>query len=268
MIKREALSLDEVRKVELQILYYIDALCKREGISYFITAGTLIGAVRHKGFIPWDDDIDLVMFRKDYDRLIDIMSKERSFYKMLSPYNNDNYYYPFSKVVDTRTTLIEYNTVHMKDMGVCVDIFPLDKLPQNEKDIKKMQHKCWNLRRVMGWARCWIKGDIKRGIPYKILCLACYIYGWKRAFKKFDEIVTAYNETDCTYYTDLTDSTVEDYRVPAGIFDEVINLPFEDGEFCAVKRYDEYLQIGYGNYMQLPPEEQRVRKHNFDAFWK
>ena len=78
MTKRESLSLDEIRKIELEILYYIDALCKREGISYFITAGTLFGAVRHKGFIPWDDDIDLVMCREDYNWFIDIMRNERS----------------------------------------------------------------------------------------------------------------------------------------------------------------------------------------------
>ena len=265
---KKLLSLREIQKIELDILSYVDSLCVKENIKYSLDGGTLIGAIRHKGFIPWDDDIDIFMLREDYNRFVEVMQGASFPYRLLSPGKSEQYYIPFCKVVDTRTELIEYNAVPMKDMGVYIDVFPIDKLPVNESERRKLQKKCWKLRKVMGRARLWIKGNNQRGGLYKILCWGCYLYGWKRAFKHFDQLCQSYKGIETELYSDIPESPTLDYCLPKRIFDETFRVAFENREFSAIKGYDEYLTLTYGNYMELPPRNQRVRKHSFDAYWK
>ena len=130
------IGLDEIKKIELDILIYIDSLCKQNHLRYFLCGGTLLGAIRHKGFIPWDDDIDISMPRPDYDKLISLIGSNSS-YMVLTPANCD-FYYNFAKVVDTRTTLCEIDNTPIKNMGVYIDIFPLEGMPDN--DIEREQH--------------------------------------------------------------------------------------------------------------------------------
>lgn len=261
------LTLDEIKKIEIDILRYIDKICEAHHLNYYITAGTLIGAVRHHGFIPWDDDIDIVMMREDYRRLIEIMQHDNSKYALLSPYYSCNYYYPFCKVVDTTTKLIENGTVEMDGMGVYIDIFPLDKLPNDYKLRRKIQRKCMFYRRIMGRARVWKAGTSKRSLLYKGLCLGCDIYGWHHAFQKFDELSTSYERSQRPLYlTNLTDCGDTYYCVPASCFKSKTKLEFEGEQFYAMAGYDAYLRSGFKDYMKLPPIEKRKQTHNFKAF--
>ena len=127
------LTLDEVKKIQLEILAYIDSFCKKNNISYFINYGTLLGAVRHKGFIPWDDDIDISMDREHYNMFIEKFNQDSSKYKILSLDTDKAYFNNFIKVVDTTTKIVDNRNYKTFSCGVFVDIFPMDKF--NDKKI-------------------------------------------------------------------------------------------------------------------------------------
>ena len=160
----QKLNLEEIQKIELDILIYLDKICKENNIKYYLSSGTLLGAIKYKGFIPWDDDIDVVLFRSDYLKLIDVLGKNDEKYKILSIYNTEDYYYPFAKLVDTRTVLIE-NSKKIKDMGVYIDIFPIDGyITENiEKEISQLRI----LRNLMV-RRYRIKNCIRNNFDYII----------------------------------------------------------------------------------------------------
>lgn len=134
MNKRNRLSEQEIKKVELDALLYIRKICQQYHLRYYLAWGTLLGAVRHKGFIPWDDDIDIMMPRSDYERLLELVpSLRHSYYKILSNPKNEDYYYTHAKMIDTRTLCVENDLQTIQNMGIWVDIFPLDGMPDKFK---------------------------------------------------------------------------------------------------------------------------------------
>ena len=128
----EKIPSEEIKKIEISILDYIASVCEENNIGYYLAYGTLLGAIRHHGFIPWDDDIDIYMLREDYMKFIEIAKEHiHHRYKLLSIYNDDDYYYEFAKVVDSNTKLKINNVKQIKKEGVWVDIFPLDNVPKH-----------------------------------------------------------------------------------------------------------------------------------------
>ena len=121
----DIMTLDEVKQVELEILEYVDKICKENNIQYSLAYGTMLGAVRHKGFIPWDDDIDILLKREEYEKLLRILySKTDEKYQVFS-LKDEGYWYSYAKVTDTRTIIVEKNDRNMKEC-VYIDIFPID----------------------------------------------------------------------------------------------------------------------------------------------
>ena len=144
------LSLEEIKQVELEILHYIDKVCKENGITYYLDCGTLLGAVRHQGFIPWDDDIDILVPRKDYEKLFGIL-KDDNCYKMIWYKNSPNYPLPYAKVCDCSTITEEREDQKVKtNYGVFVDIFPLDNYPDS-KIVREMYILRLKMNRLL-WA--------------------------------------------------------------------------------------------------------------------
>ena len=132
----------ELLQLQLDILRDVDAFCRKNGIEYFLVGGTGIGAVRHGGYIPWDDDIDIGMRRPDYNRFIESFNGSYSHLKVYAPEINLNYYAPYANVCDTRTLLDEGENGHRKDpIGVKIDIFPYDPIPSDEKLFESLRSK-------------------------------------------------------------------------------------------------------------------------------
>ena len=136
----ELLALEEIKKIEMELLVDLTNICKENQLKYYLTGGTLLGAIKYQGFIPWDDDIDLALPRKDYMKLIEILEQRKnSKYKMLSVYHTKDMYLPFGKYVDTETVVVE-NAKPIKEYGVYLDVYPIDGVPskKQEKFLKKL----------------------------------------------------------------------------------------------------------------------------------
>ena len=150
MDNKKYIDIDEQKKIQLEMLKEIRDICDEAGLMYFLGGGTLLGAVRHKGYIPWDDDIDLMMPREDYNKLLKIFNEKCNGKSKLLYYGNlKEYYYPYAKVVNTETRLVELDCRNLDEMGVFIDIFPIDFLPEDDKKIKKIFNKFKFLYRII-----------------------------------------------------------------------------------------------------------------------
>lgn len=264
------ICLDELKKIELDILIYIDQVCTNNNLRYFLCGGTLLGAIRHKGFIPWDDDVDICMPRPDYDRFIEIMRQTDSKYKVLSPEQKD-YYYTFSKVVDCETTLYECEHQPIDNMGVYVDIFPLEGMPSDQSICSKHFDDLNRLRlRINSFSFC--KPKFRKNLIALLRTLYLYQKNKKDSLLKFQEKYEKlarqyhYDESEYVYATGGVYGRKDIFK--RDLFLDLIKVEFEGTEFFAPQEFDAYLKQLYGDYMQLPPVEKRVSNHSYKAKYR
>lgn len=261
----ELISTDEVKKIEISILDYIDSVCKEKGLNYYLAYGTLLGAVRHKGFIPWDDDIDICMKREDYDQFIKYAGAiDNARYKLCHRSLSKHYTCEYAKVIDI-TTKIEGKEVEIgDDDGLWVDIFPLDVVPRHDKLIRFIIqasvafrvfsiHKTFPKKRNIIWYPIWLLSRLIG--PYPFL----------RITDKLSQIGERGDRIG--YMASLSASSDCKYSFPKSYFDGTEYLVFEGKKYPAPPMYDAYLKSQYGDYMQLPPVEKRV-PHPIEAYWR
>ncbi len=259
----ERLGLQELKDVELDILRWIKSICEKNNLRYYLAYGTLIGAVRHKGFIPWDDDIDIHMPREDYDRFVEICSRcQDERYKVLSCDTVPDYYYEFAKVSDTHTLLIENNIRPIKDYGVYVDIFPLDYLPDNSSFLSYYLRGLQRLRVLLIYDKL-----IKYNRVVRFLCkiaklMLNFINPVQLAQYANKVARRSLHKTHKFLFVPGLKKTL-----PISVISDSVKLQFEGDLFDAPVGWDEYLTLIYGNYMMLPPVEKQVTHHNFEAYY-
>ena len=263
------ISFDEARQIELNILEYIDKTLKDKGISYWLDAGTLLGSVRHKGFIPWDDDIDLVILRQDYDRAIELLNNSSRRYKVLTMHNTEDYYYTFAKVIDTHTHIVERGWREIKSLGICVDLFPLDYLPAEDKEFSYFANTIFALRSMATFSMMDREQFKRARFKQKMECLAGRIYGPKRALKKIEKICADYSAAhpDTGMIADIVAANDRGVRISSDVFARTLDGEFEGNLYPIPVGYDRLLRSYYGEYMELPPVEQQVPTHAFHAYW-
>ncbi len=271
------ITLKEAQKIELDILIYLKDLCDENNLKYYLAYGTLLGAVRHKGFIPWDDDVDVFMPREDYYKLLQVMKeKPHQYYKMVSFEVNERFTAPLPKIIDTRTVLIQnYSFVERVELGVYIDIFILDGLGSNYQDALsyyKYRHeiyKKWNRADMKMFPPCsdnrgkdilrWL-----RNCPYKIMGIAHYLgkiqkYGEQKSFYQ-NKYVSQTSLPSCL--SDPNNIWTQQQ------FGEGKELMFENVLFRCPKKYHDLLTKFYGDYMPLPPKEKQVGNHDYEAYWR
>lgn len=273
----ERIAIDELKKMELNILDFFVQVCEDHALSYFLSGGTLLGAIRHNGFIPWDDDIDVMMPRKDYERLKEVFP-DHPYYKFLYHGNTHNYPKPFGTINDVRTYKPE-NNIRNKCryiLGVNIDVFPIDELPASKDDrhqyfmeLSQIAHKlyCITYSYKKSWT-LWL--TIKRflGISFYRCLESCNVVSINDIVCNYDMLARKYNGshsgmcgvTTIDNYGEKEANVTKDYY-------PIKRIRFEGKEYNIPANYDTYLQGLYGDYMQLPPIEKRVA-HHADCYWR
>jgi lipopolysaccharide cholinephosphotransferase len=241
-------------------LVELDRVCREHGLTYYLWAGTMLGAVRHKGFIPWDDDIDVAMPRPDYERLMAHWKEWMAApYEVIAPESDGRYPYPFAKVEDVTTTVMERPDFDYME-GVYVDIFPLDGFPA-DKGEQQRHYRRWKLWRHLLFMRC--RDPYKHGhgprswFPW--LIHRVFSLSWLQ--RKVRKLMTRYDFEQAECIIAYDDNGI-DALFPKHLFGETKMYDFEGGQYPGLARADEYLTINFGSdYMQLPPVEKRVQHH-------
>ena len=268
-MKNNLLSGDEIKKIQMNILCMLDKFCEKNNIRYSLAYGTLIGAIRHKGFIPWDDDIDIMMPRPDYERFLNLFPGYNRQFSVQTYLNDESYYLAFAKVYDNRTEQIIFPT----KTGVFVDVFPIDGIPGNiaERDryiksklkliFKNILYTCKNNAFRPGNKIFNATKYIVKRIMYP---------SRKQAIIKLDKLWKSHLFDSSKYAGVIVDVDALEHRgqVRREVFEKYTTAPFEGMEFKIIENYDEFLTSQYGNYMQLPPEEERVPGHAAPVYWK
>lgn len=260
----------ELQTMLLEMFQWFHELCEENGLRYYAIGGTALGAVRHQGFIPWDDDIDVGMPRSDYERLEEIMKARAQDLYILETLNSggEEYFYPCAKLYDTRTTLIENTRLKIK-RGIYLDIFPLDGIGNSEIESKQNYRPIyWKfnlfLTRVVGirQGRNKLKNAavmVARLIPEKIL-------DNRKLLQSLNEDCKKYNFDDCMWVGNLMGAWRFKELVPKEFLGEPTLYEFEGRQFYGPEKSDQYLTCIYGNWRQLPPVEKQVSHHDFIDF--
>ena len=267
------LTLAEIKQTELEILLEFDRVCRENGLKYSMCAGTLLGAVRHQGFIPWDDDIDLCMPRPDYRKLIALNKEKKLFpgYYRLCCFEDGTLDSPYMKIVDRRTRIREENYTQKDVKCLWIDIFPVDGLPDSMNETRRLYRKALLLCKLSvatvvhaGYG----KTRIKRILKPLVVTPAARLIGRRRIGKMLESIAAKNpyeNRRFCGMITWAWDGPGQ--RVKRKDFEKLTELSFEGHPIYAMSCWDQHLRGVFGDYMQLPPEEDRIT-HDLEAYRK
>lgn len=263
-------TLREVQGVMLGILKDFAEICDKHHLKYWLDSGTCLGAVRHNGFIPWDDDIDVGMLRADYDKFMEIAPKEfGDRYFLQNWYTEDGYGIPFAKMRKNGTLYVEAGSQYAKcHKGVYLDIFAYDRYPEDVASRKKIDHVIdWTRRLILmkNHYTPWLNDNgfsLKRWLAYIPFRFVALFQNKAHLKEAYDRTIQIANKTDSHLAYISGTPAGRNLFMDITIFDEMVKHKFEDAELCIPKRYDEYLTALYGDYMTPPPVDQRANKHN------
>ena len=259
---KQITDVNELHGILLDIAKEFHRICTENDIPYYMLGGTMLGAIRHKGFIPWDDDMDFGVRREHFNRLkIVLRTQLDAKYKVLTFPESDVMYYDFIKIVDTRTRLEELYKENATGNGINIDIFPLDPATSKEGNSKKIER----VLRLHSYRHLSIK---PRPMVKKIIALAVktVFFWWKKdtVIKYIDKHLV---EKSGGFIANVYGAWGAKETVPAEVMGKPVLYAFENAEFYGVAMPDAYLKSLYGDYMQLPPAEKR-HLHLVGAYWK
>ncbi len=262
----EKMSSEEVKRVQIGILDYVDQYCREHGIKYWIDYGTLLGAVRHGGYIPWDDDIDISMLRSDYEKFkqsFNASGEQR--YQFICVDNYPAFHNIIGKVLDTNTVLYE-PAVNGVKLAVNIDISILDNAPDNDRAIKNIYNK-YNLYRYFHHVQSGLYSSrlsrVKLAVS-KVLHLLFKLLPENYFVKKQIKSMSRYANTDTDKVANFTQRKWWVYNKSA--FTSTVPIEFEGKTYTAPSDYKGWLRTCYGDYMTLPPVEERITHHDYAAY--
>ncbi len=260
---------DAQKQIVVKILADFDAFCKKHNIRYCLTQGTLLGAVRHGGMIPWDDDIDIAVFREDYDRLIEYSKEMPNTCRFVSRETDGEFPRLYGRVCNTDYSVLDkfYSKKYIGFYGI--DVFPIDAVPTEKAEYQSFAQKLKRLRRLFIFSNSapFLGTDILRAWFIKPpLILFSKIIGSNRLFKGFKALATATPYDNAQKLAVLTGEYAEKEAFSKQAYLDLITVEFEGMQLPCVRNYDEYLTNLFGDYMTLPPIEQRKPHHNFYVF--
>ena len=261
-------KLKSIWNTELDLTVRFLELCKKYNIKTFSFAGTMLGAIRHKGFIPWDDDVDFALLRPDYEKLLAVAEKEFKYpYFFQTALNDRDFFFGYARLRNSETTgLIKGNISKDYNNGIYIDIFCLDGIVDDEKLLKKQFDKRDFFQRMASVYNYKIKND-KSDFIHKLY--RCTMKVLSR-FKSYEYWVSEYDKTLSMYNSSAENfgmvthprNFIKKYFAKKEDLDELIEMDFETIKIPVPKNYDVILRNMYGNYMQYPPIEVRGKWHN------
>ncbi len=249
--------MNQLQEKQLEILLEIDRACKKHNITYMLDGGTLLGAIRHKGFIPWDDDLDIMMNLKDYKKFLKVAEKELNSKFFLQCCDTDRWYLMYTKIRMNGTTMIEQNYEKINfHQGIWVDIFPIVGLDKDEKKLK-------NKNKALSFSNLLLQDaffDVTPNLSVKLKAIKLIPLSLRRTVAKIIrwfifKNIKNYEYADTYWGFDLTP------RFRSKWFEEVTYKQFEGHSFPVPKMYDEFLSCLYGDYMTPPPPDKRNGGH-------
>ncbi len=272
--EEKELSLQECQQAALKVLIQFDQICQEQGFRYYLAYGSLIGAIRHNGFIPWDDDLDVMMPRPDFDRFMVFMNEHAEEYaplKLHTRANTKNYYFAIPRLSDMTYKYISLNKWEREyDIGAFIDIYPWDNFGNNREDAEKLFKMSWQSKRRYSW---YINPRNDEDSPKKALMrkvMHCLLRITKGS--RYDQRIDAELRQEILDHTSDNDKFFGHVVWMLGIAQfeksrlmnlDIIRHPFEGYEFNIPAAYDYMLTVSYGDYMKLPPEDQRTPTHSY-----
>ena len=271
------LTLKELQQFSLEILKDVAGFCERNGLRYSLGYGTLLGAVRHKGFIPWDDDVDIMMPREDYEKFRVLYKSDR--FSFIDSQNTPDCYIAFGRVCDTERTLASsYIPWVRREVGVSIDIFPIDRVPDDEETFGRIYDALLLLMKFnVGIRRVHTISSSRFSIRKRLK-----IWALKRTHPRLikrdpvdivndmNTLISLASTVESHHWSQLTcpEFGANEFFEEDEI-NEYVKLEFEGCEFFVWKGYDKILRDSYGDFMQLPPKNKRKPLQNYITFyWK
>lgn len=247
-------EMKQVWNIELEMMEKVHEICKENNITYSLAGGSLLGAVRHKGYIPWDDDIDIIMLRKDYEKFLEIAQKQLE-YPFFVQYYKTEKYYPrgHAQIRNSETTAIingdEYNQFNK---GIFIDIFPLDNIPENEKEKKRFLNKLVKTKRKLKRFYNIDSNSIIKHYVKKIIKKVKYTFvNYNKEIEKFEKMLKTYNDRE-TKQCGALGFRPDEFKYQTEWFEKTIEVPFENITVKIISNYDEALKRQYNDYMEIP----------------
>ena len=254
--------MNELQKIEFDLFICFDSICQKLNINYFLLSGSALGAVRHAGFIPWDDDLDVGMFRDDYNKFIEMAPKFLPEYMFLQNYKSDPAFpLAFSKLRNSNTTFIETALANFNmNHGIYIDIFPLDGYPNTASEQKQLKRKKRNYRRKL---LCGF--DMPRGLKGGALAWVLRVLGYHKKTAKilaaYEAYISKYSVKDSDIICSHGNRYGEKDYIPKDCYGEGTLLEFEGVRVRIPEKYDEYLMRLYGDWRTPPPVDERKEIH-------
>lgn len=263
------INITELRSIQLSILCDVDKYCRDNNINYSLAGGTLIGCIRHKGYIPWDDDIDIYMLRDDYERFISSYNNQRKNTRVASLNTDERYDLAYAKIEDSRTIMIE-NVDNVNNCGVNIDLFPLDGVPNSTKDRRKYVNKLirlYNLSLLKNVSTDWQNRSLIKNVILLISKIFLQYSSMRGLAQKLDASIDKSLNTT-TMVSSLTCGNPVTMCFNRKCMQKFREMSFEGKNFMVMDGFHDYLTNAYGDYMKLPPLEQQKSHHAFSAWWK
>ena len=261
--------LSPIQEKLLKMLNWFHNYCRENDLTYYIVGGSMLGAARHGGFIPWDDDVDVVLPRPDYERLLKQFPIENSNYLLESPYaNNNDYYYSFAKLYDRETTLMERTKYNCR-RGIYIDVFPLDGLGKNEDEVRKNFKKIDRLNMFLMTRTCAItkrRSFWKNASIVLSRCIPEFIVDDHELVKRVDKVASSFGYDESKYVANLMGTYRTREVMEKQIFGRPTEYKFENIVVYGVENPEEFLTHIYGDWQKLPPIEKRKTTHEYIEF--
>lgn len=249
-------DIKDVQQKMLEILIEVDRVCNKHNIRYVLDSGTLLGAIRHQGFIPWDDDIDIAMLREDYDKFCEIANKElREPFLFVNMHMHKNFPNIFGKCFNTSTRYVQKNTAHLDtEQGIFLDIFPVDNIEMADK------YKQCRIVASINTVRCIKQGTEKFALRH-VLYLPFFLLSIKQLNLLADKFMKIKNHKKTEFVCPICQSGTSKPAFKRSMFLNTKLVNFEGMEFPVPVEYQEYLLGYYKKPMELPPVEKRRPTH-------